>query len=273
DGKPLAGVRVGDEWSSAAETGEDGAFRIAFPRGRLLFADETETLRFDREGYAATFYPFKSYTLPLEGLEIRMEKGHALTALETPPAVEDRPSDGLEIRPKPSLALRGRILGMPEGASVRLAFTQDGHSIQADVEPDGTYRCTGLGPGEWQVDVNLSTKEVHRERQTRVTLEPGVSEAVFDVDLSLGDLTLAGRLSSGEEPLSTTVTLLLPDGQRLSEDVIVEDADGAAFRFPGLRAGRYLLRVQDYYRDRRIDVPVDLTLDRMVTIDVLRPGG
>jgi protocatechuate 3,4-dioxygenase beta subunit len=271
DGKPLARVRVGDESSSAAETGEDGAFRIAFPRGRLLFADETGTLRFDREGYAATFYPFKSSTLPLEGLEIRMEKSRALTALETPPAVGDRPSDGLEIRLKPSLALRGRILGMPEGASVSLAFTRDGHSIEASVDPDGTYRCTGLGPGEWQVEASLDAQELHRRRKIQVTLSPaGLPDEVFNIDLSLGDLTLAGRLTSGEEPLSTTVTLLMPDGQPLSEDVIVEETNGAAFRFPGLRAGRYLLRIEDYYRDRRIDVPVDLTSDREMTIDLLR---
>jgi protocatechuate 3,4-dioxygenase beta subunit len=200
-------------------------------------------------------------------------KGYDPASFEAPLVVGDRPIDGLEIRLKPGLVLRGRIPGMPEGSTASLAFTRDDHSVEADVEPDGTYRCAGLEPGEWQVEASLDVEEVRRGRRTRVTLAPGVPEAVFDVDLSLGDLTLAGRLTSGEEPLSATVVLLSPDGQPLSNGVIVESSDGGAFRFARLRAGRYLLRIEDYYRDRSIKVPVDLTSDREMTIDLLRPGG
>lgn len=414
DGEPLAGVRVQHGDFSTFETGEDGGFRIVQARGHLLFGDETENLVLGREGYATLLYPFKSSSLPIKGLEIRMEKSrdltgrilgvepaelarasieasrkddvhrgriepdgafrftdlgsgtwsvlaslgsrmakrdvelgpegasldlelpplaqvrgvvlapdggavsgaiirfanpaleadslrgstrseddgtfsieipegryevsaianaYAPTALEAPLVVADRPIDDLEIRLKPGLTLRGRILGMPEGASGRLTFSQGDQKLWVDLGPDGTYRCIGLGPGEWRVDASINWADLYRERQTQVTLAPGAPEAVFDIDLPVGDLTLAGRLTSGEEPLSTTVTLLLPDGQRLSEDVIVEDTNGAAFHFPGLRAGRYLLRVQDYYRDRRTDVPVDLTSDRTMTIDLLRPGS
>ena len=69
------------------------------------------------------------------------------------------------------------------------------------------------------------------------------------------------------------VVLLLPDGQPLSNGVLVESSDGGAFRFARLRAGRYLLRIEDFYRDRSIDVPVDLAADREMTIDLLRPEG
>jgi protocatechuate 3,4-dioxygenase beta subunit len=412
DGEPLAGVRVQYGVSSTFETREDGGFRIVLPRGQLLFTSETESLRLDREGYATLLYPFKPSALPLEGLEIRLEKSRDLTgrildvgpeeldsvlveairkddvrrgriepdgtyrftdlgpgtlsvearldnrvvkrtvelgpegasldlelppvtrvrgvvlapdgsavsgatvrftdraleagswpsteseddgtfsikvpegryevsaitktydptSLETPLVVGDRPVDDLEIRLKPGLVVRGRIPGMPENANARLSFTQDGHNLDVDVSPDGTYRCTSLGPGEWQVYASLDRWEIHRQRQTRLTLGPGSPEMVLDIDLSLGDLTLAGRLTSGEEPLSTKVTLLLPDGQRLSDEVTVEGSDGGAFRFPGLRAGRYVLQVQDYYRDRSIEVPVELSSDREVTIDLLGPA-
>ncbi len=123
------------------------------------------------------------------------------------------------------------------------------------------------------MEASLDVEGVLRGRRTQVTLAPGVPEAVLDVDLSLGDLTLAGRLTSGEEPLSTAVALLLPDGQPLSNGVLAESSDEGAFRFTRLRAGRYLPRIEDFYRDRSLTVPVDLTADREMTIDLLGPEG
>jgi hypothetical protein len=110
-------------------------------------------------------------------------------------------------------------------------------------------------------------ERVPRTVRTRVTLASGAPEAVLD--LPLGDLTLAGRLTSGDEPLSTQVSLLKADGEVISTGTVVEDEEEGSFRFPGLLPGRYILKIEDYYRDRVVERPIDLPSSQEMTIDLL----
>ena len=177
------------------------------------------------------------------------------------------PIDGLEIRLRHGPILRGRVLGMPDGVSAHISVTQDIEAREAETGPDGTYLVSDLGPGEWKVEASLY-EEIQRIDQGRITLAPGAAEAVLDLDLSLGDLTFSGHLVDGDGALSTEVTLLRADGETLSPEELVEDEELGNFRFPRLRAGKYILRIKDHYRDRVLLRPVDLASDREVTIDL-----
>jgi hypothetical protein len=159
---------------------------------------------------------------------------------------------------------------MPDGVSAHISVTQDMESREAETGPDGTYLVSDLGPGEWKVEASLY-EEIQRLGQGRITLAPGAAEAVLDLDLSLGDLTVSGHLVDGDGALSTEVTLLRADGEALSPEELVEDEENGNFRFPGLRAGKYILRIKDHYRDRVLLRPVDLSSDRELTIDLLNP--
>jgi hypothetical protein len=414
DGEPLAGVYVRIDSFSSGYTGEDGRFRLVLPRGNLLVIPDPATLQASKEGYFPSLYPFKASETPIDGLEIRLEKGRTLAGrilgvepehlssvqvrasqgergesqgvvsrdgtyriddlgpgawtvtasfdrrtarktlgpgageetldLEIPPshevrgkvvdpdggpvsgarlqfldsgeslssywtpstnsredgtfsiplqdgtykvladqaayapALQDAPSvrvggaavDDLEIRLQRGATLRGRILGMQDSAAM-VSVTRETVSRSAIAQPDGTYLLTGLGPGEWEVETRLPTEGTQRIGKDRISLTPGDVEAVLDIDLSLGPLTLAGRLTSGDEPLSTQVFLLGTDGEPLDWGALVEDEEKGIFRFPSLRPGRYILKIEDYYRDRVLLRPVDLSSDREITIDLLQP--
>ena len=197
----------------------------------------------------------------------------APASLEKPLVVASRPIDGLEIRLKPGAVLQGRVLGMPEDASATLSITSPDPvaSNQVDVEADGSYRFPGLETGEWEVEATASLEGSQRIGKARITLAPGEREKLLDFDLSFGNLTLSGHLDSGGEPLSTNVSLLKPDGETLIEDVLIEDEENGDFRLPALRPGSYILRIKDYYRDRIVLKPVELSSDQTVTIDLLHP--
>lgn len=196
----------------------------------------------------------------------------APTVLEKPVAVGERPVEGLEIRLQPGTILQGRVLGLPAGARATVSLDPDHPlGLPALTEPDGSYRVSGLKPGDWQVEVAVWMEDARRIWRSQVTLAPRETEKNLDLDPGLGTLTLSGRLDSGAEPLSTQVTLLTPAGQPLIEDLLIEDAEGGAFRIPALRPGSYVLRIEDYYRDRVVLKPVELSSDQTVTVDLLHP--
>ena len=243
EGKPIAGpVKLtGEDGSSEQATSqEDGTFSLQMAEGTYHI-----------EGSGGSW---------------------AWTVLEEPVAVGDRPVEGLEIRLRAGAVLQGRVLGLPDGARALILFDPDHHSSWPTLtEPDGTYRVSDLTPGDWQVEVTVGMEDVRRIWRSRVTFAPGETEKILDLDPSLGSLTLSGRLESGAEPLSTHVTLLTPDGQPLMDDLLIEDAEGGAFQIAALRPGSYVLRIADYYRDRVVLKPVELSSDRTVTIDLLNP--
>jgi protocatechuate 3,4-dioxygenase beta subunit len=333
DGEPLVGVCVqAGEFSVYSD--EDGRFRLAFPRGTLLLLGDVLDLQASLKGYAVGRYPLKPSEMPVDGLEIRLEKGISLTGRllgfepesfadvqitarqgksvwcigeaspertyriddlgpgtwevsarsgareahatvriageETSLDLEATRNAGPEIRPKPQSVLRGRFLGLPAGATGHMFAVQDSERRDAEPGADGSYLVPDLGPGEWEVEAWVSTEELHQTVRRTIRLAPGAAEAVLDFDFSFGDLTLSGHLLDGEGSLSTQVTLLGADGEALTDADLVEDEENGNFRFPGLRAGKYILKIEDYYRDRVILRPVDLTADREVTIDLLK---
>jgi protocatechuate 3,4-dioxygenase beta subunit len=267
--------------------------RLAEIRGKVLAPDGSPVSRAEiefqnRAEKSESLYRSSIATSQADGtFSIEIQAGsyavqaraepYATAFLERPLTVGAAPIVDLEMRLNIGSTLRGRILGMPYGASASLSFAQEEVWRPAAVEPDGTYRCSGLEPGEWQVDgvvgtepdggENTGMERVPRTVRTRVTLASGAPEAVLD--LPLGDLTLAGRLTSGDEPLSTQVSLLKADGEVISTGTVVEDEEGGSFRFPGLLPGRYILKIEDYYRDRVVERPIDLPSSQEMTIDLL----
>jgi protocatechuate 3,4-dioxygenase beta subunit len=247
-GEPIAGafIQFLDTSLSAlsASSGEDGTFSLPFPEG-------THTIEASARSHDPTLQDeLVTLAAPTDGLEIRLKRGHVL---------------------------RGRILNLPDGADAYVSVSQGLESHEADAAPNGTYLVPGLGPGEWKVEALVRMSEITGEIETgkinqtgrgRISLAPGAAEAVLDLDLSFGDLTLSGHLLEGEGLLSTRVALLRADGEALAEKGLVEDEENGNFRFPGLQPGRYILKIEDYYRDRVLLRPVDLRSDREVTIDL-----
>lgn len=248
-GEPIAGafIRFLDTSFSAlsAASGEDGNFSLPFPEG-------TQTIEASARSYDPTLQDeLVTLTAPTDGLEIRLKRGHVL---------------------------RGRILNLPDGTDVYVSVSQGLESREADAAPDGTYLVPGLGPGEWKVQAlvrmseitgEIESGKINRTGQGRISLAPGAAEAVLDLDLSFGDLTLSGHLLDGDGLLSTQVSLLRADGEALADKGLVEDEENGNFRFPGLQPGRYILQIEDYCRDRVLLRPVDLRSDREVMIDLL----
>jgi protocatechuate 3,4-dioxygenase beta subunit len=191
---------------------------------------------------------------------------------ETSLDLEATRNEGPEIRPKPRSVLRGRFLGLPAGAAGYVSAVQDVASRDAESGEDGTFLVPDLGSGEWEVEAWVKAEGIQRSGRGRIDLAPGAAEAVLDFDVSFGDLTLSGHLLDGDGSLSTQVTLLGADGEALTDADLVEDEENGNFRFPGLRTGKYILKIEDYYRDRVILRPVDLTADREVMIDLLEEG-
>lgn len=413
-GEPLERVRVKASYFTTY-TRDDGSFRLVFPRGTLLYFDEPTPLGFTKPGYVSAVHPLQTAEIPIDGLEVRLEKGWPLTgsllgvesedlpdvevearrnggeahpgkvnpdgtygiedlepgtwtvrasldyrvargtvevaeggagldlrlpdlqevrgrvldgnsdpvrfaevtfqalaaegdssprslfalddgtfsiqlaegtyhvqasrsewgpvSLEKPLTVESHPIDDLEIRMRPGAVLRGKILDMPvSGSKGALVAIEPSAFGGVSPEADGSYRLPDVGPGEWGIEARVYLGEDVRIAKTRITVAPGETEKVLDLDLSLGNLTLSGLLTSGDEPLSANVALLKPDGESLLEQEIwLNDHQGKTFRFLALRPGTYTLRIKDYNRDRTVLKPIELSSDQTVTIDLLNP--
>jgi hypothetical protein len=141
------------------------------------------------------------------------------------------------------------------------------------IKADGCYRFKSLEPGDWSVTTGLRTgypqffrdgKE--RQGQSHITVAPGASEAVLDLDLALGDRTLTVRPTGAEKPGELCLRLLLPDGGTLVE-YACQEADGA-FHVSRLRAGSYRIQILDRKDQIVMKGSVELTSDREMVIDL-----
>ena len=117
--------------------------------------------------------------------------------------LEVRGSDvsGLLVRVMPGAVLAGHILGLSPQDLSELRLTAslrsgDQHR-EGQVSPDGSYRFTDLGPGEWFVSAFL-LRQGRRVSDT-VILGQGQSEAQLDLEFEAG-FALTGQLVAAGEP-------------------------------------------------------------------------
>jgi protocatechuate 3,4-dioxygenase beta subunit len=249
DGNPVEGAKVTlrnvdkeaptcvEDFEAKASSSAEGAFRIQVPEGRYSLAADAE--------------------------------GYSPTVLKTPLTVAARPVEGLEIRLEPGSSLSGRLLGLHPGeVAASVSATAGSLSRNGQVSADGTYRFDDLGPGEWSVSVNVDMEGGSIRRYDRVKLEPGQTAATQDLEI-LGELSLAVRFTSGEEPVLLRMVLW----QLNTTDIIgwADLSDAGPYVFSRLPAGRYRLQVQDDGHNRSFERMIDLSSDRELTIDLLKP--
>ncbi len=249
DGNPVEGAEVTlrnvdkeaptcvEDFEAKASSSSGGAFRIQVPEGR--------------------------YSVVAEAMD------YAPTVLKTPLTIAAHPMEGLEIRLEPRSRLSGRLLGLHPGeVATFVSATAGSLSRNGQVSADGTYRFDNLSPGEWSVSANIDMEGGSVQRYDRVKLEPGQTAATQDLEI-LGDFSLAVRFTSGEEPVLLRMVLW----QSNTNDIIgmADLSNAGPYLFSRLPAGRYRLHVQDDGHNRSFERMIDLSSDRELTIDLLRP--
>ena len=170
-----------------------------------------------------------------------------------------------EIRMERTLGLRGQFPGLDPGEVPRVRVKQGRTVREGEADPDGGYAVTGLTPGTWLVDAELhaeGTWNGSRSAVGRVTLRPGETEAVLDLDFELGDLTLTVSAPAGANTL--IANLVRPDGSVLYTSGLTESP---TVRFDRLRPGTYHLTWSlGEHGEARGEQDVILTGDREVTL-------
>src|SRR5215210_13367 len=235
-GVPVAGADVwitspGGARPLSTTSQSDGSFRIA------AVADGSYRAGAYKEGFArAEMVPVTVDGSSVAGIELRLPRGGAIA---------------------------GRITGveLSELARVQvLARGGRGLATGGRVEPDGSYRIEHLQEGEWRVRAELPGTSLYAEEVAR--LEPGASEVRIDLDLERG-VELAVRVRRNGAPVPGE-PLFLDGPQRTFGET---DADGR-FRFQGLSAGTYRVRLGDRSAGPSHEQTVDLQSDREITIDL-----
>lgn len=232
---PGATLRLaGGESVTPVASGPDGAFRFeAVAEGRYRIQTETP-------GYAAADEEIRLAGASVTGLEIRLERGGAVS---------------------------GRILGLPfqDLAQVQVVATAPDRPGQAGrVDYEGRYRVEGLGSGDWKVIATLPGQR--RQAGGVVSLEDRGGEARLDLEFSAG-FALSGRVERGGAPIAGALVLVASgDG---SGGNTVTGPDGR-FRVDGLRPGTYALTALETRSNLRSDQKLEIDGDREVV--VVLPG-
>lgn len=190
----------------------------------------------------------------------------------------DGPLSGLEIRLEDGVVLRGRVLGIVPGNMTMVSTRGVFPPLSVRIDPDGTYRLTGLGPGSWRIEATHQDPDGSvRRLPFSVNIAPGSPEVIRDVDLAVGDFALSGRLlSRNEEPVSANLRIVRTDEVEIRwNGVISPDGD---FRVPGLAPGRYRIEVTDprsgeLVLEREVEMDGDLELTSDSFPPRPRPGG
>lgn len=239
-GAPVPGAQVwltstGGLRPLSTMSGSDGGFRFA------AVADGGYLAGADKEGFARTGRVQVTVSGGAGGsigdLELRLTRGGSIT---------------------------GRIAGVEaaELARVQVVAWGRGLPVGGRVEADGSYRIDHVQEGEWRVRAELPGTELYAEGA--VQLEPGSSEARLDLEMERG-LELAGRVRRSGAPVAGETLGLEGPGRRRA--IAETDADGR-FRFSGLAAGSYRLRLGDRPGSARYEKTIDVQADVDLTIDL-----
>jgi hypothetical protein len=246
DGWGIAGAQVvfgTDEpdqgYETSVESDADGSFLSP------SLKDGAYRLRAEKTGFAQPGGPLEVEVAgrPVAGIEIRL--------------AEDGTSGG---------ALSGRLLGLTldEAAQAQIEATRTGLllPIFGRATAEGTYRLTELSPGFWTV--RASTPAGRRAAGT-VQLDPGVPEAVLDLDFS--GFTLEGQALADGSPLAgAAVWLARQDRELQAVDATATAVDGS-FTLRNLSPGAYalILELDGAPGDMQ---SLEITEDREVRIEI-----
>ncbi len=190
--------------------------------------------------------------------------------------VAEAPLEGIDFHLKRGVALHGCIPGLLPGDQPVISASRQGTTWSTRIAADGCYRFTNLEPGDWSVTARLDTHcrgclpmiwdGNDRRIQSHVTVAPGDSETVLDLDLALGDRTLTVRLPGADKPGELCLRLLFPDGGALI-DRACQGGDGA-FRVPRLQAGGYQIQIMDRKDQILLKRSVELTSDEEMVVEI-----
>lgn len=228
--------RLGDLPDRAGYTREDGTFS-------LRLAENVYRLTVERPGYART---------RLDGLEVAA-----------------RPVDGVEIRMEKGIPVQGRVV-LPPGVRIPSVLVKSGSFLwRLPVSRDGSFEDE-LGPGEWEIEADLSSKDNDRTATARVVLEPGKPAPTLVLDPALGELTLAGRFVKGyNAQRGVRLVRRSPAGAELQT---LPPHGGDEFVFYDMAPGAYTLQVYEACCNGRETVrheqPVFLPSKEPVLIDL-----
>jgi hypothetical protein len=238
-GKGLAGATVrlteGRRSSQETLTGEDGSFTLQD------VADGLYALTANRQGFLQSGGPrdLRVEGADVHGLEIQLVEGEE------------------------GATLTGRLLGLApeevERAKVR-AFSADLQE-EGDVGTDGTYRISGLSPGDWTVLASASA--TNRQLQAVARIEPGASGSVLDFDFGKG-FTLSGKVLVDGAPLANAeVTVMSPNGNQTAQT----SYDGR-FQIRNLSPGPSFLMVLASRGALGQDQELEMDGDREMTLEI-----
>ncbi len=247
DGQPVDGADVrlvGPEEDRQAVTEEDGTFSLEVEDGtyEILAAHPEHALT---HGGVVTVSGE-----PIEGLEIRFERGAELT---------------------------GRLLGLSTDdlgeiqVRIELNSVRSDASLEADEESGQppVYRFSELGPGDWTLRARVNAEEIVR----RVTVKPGDRTIAMDLQFAFGNLTLSGRVT-GYRTIPSGGVAWLRKADSDPGPWIVGIGEGT-FEFSRLRPGRYVLDLFDDRNKPVLQREIDLAASQEIEIDLgdLRAGA
>lgn len=150
------------------------------------------------------------------------------------------------------LSLGGTLEGIAQwgnlamgNAKVRIGYAE-GHYRSAAVQPDGTYRITGLAPGE--VDVQLSVRDQSRPAAHAVTrpalIEDGEA-TIVDFDIPPGNSAIEGAVLFPEGMTEHTDIFVSFSTEHGTEEHFTVTGDDGRFRIDRLPAGVAAIEVLD----------------------------
>ncbi|HYO11747.1 MAG TPA: carboxypeptidase regulatory-like domain-containing protein [Thermoanaerobaculia bacterium] len=243
-GTPVAGalVRLTEAGAdrASARSRADGSFRLTgLSAGRL-------SIEASREGFSPAHLVVELAEAPVEGIELRLERG---------------------------VILEGRILGLEAGDLARVkvsAFSPDFGVRTGTVGGDGRYRIEGLPPGDWMAIASVPPGS--RQAKAPVRVAASASPAVADLDFRQG-LTLSGRILLDGAPLADVrVEAIGTAGQ--GGGAAVTDERGE-IRISGLEPGQYRLVLSHPARgladERKVELPQRAALEISLTPAPLSP--
>ena len=233
-GAPVAGagveLRGAEHDSRAAESGEDGAFRIAGLE----------------DG---------PYTLQAFLRDTGRESG------ETAVTVAGAPVGGIELKlAADEGTVAGRLSGLDLSQLSRARVWADSAVERGSIDADGNYRIRHLRAGPTRV--HASVPDTPLLAQGEVTIEPGAAEARLDLHFG-GGHALSGTVLRNGEPLAGANLVLAGSG---GGQLAATDHAGG-FRFAGLDDGGYVLNVITPSGARHSET-VEISGDRTIRVEM-----